>query len=928
MPLFILRLEDRILFDAAAPAVIAQAVEAASNSQPANQADPAPQQSTETQQGTDHSTDQSAQPDHASDHQPAAPPLVEALSTYQDNQVTLLLVASNVDNAQQLADAAANDVITVVYDYNNTSLDQLQQMITDALGGQKADTISFATEGQGGFIYLLKDLYVTADTLAADADLAHFWKQVGEQLAENGRVDLLGCFIGGENGEDFGLLSQLDSLIDTDGNNHTIAASTDLTGNLRNGNWLLEVGNIQADSYFNIDKLAAWSGEFATFTVTNTANSGAGSLRTAISNANSSSGIDTINFNISASSTISITSLLSSTGPIILDGTTATGYSLWSNMVTIERSSNAQLLNLEGSGNIIRGLQFSMAGFTLSSSSGSSLIVLESGSLTFQNNHVSDTYGGLSITGGSATVIGNRIGTDITGTTSNNNMALGIFVTGGSATVGGMTLADRNIIAGIVNMVRYDSGTTGDVYNNYIGVDVTGTVDLTSIGPSIHPLGSKGIILNGANGTIDVQGNVISGTDRGIWVLNSTTTGTLNIIGNMIGTNAAGTAALGNGVGIILEGSNTVNIGTTAVADRNIISGNTTGIQVNGAPSTLTIRNNYIGTDVNGSSAIGNTTGILVNTSTLFTIGGNAANQGNVISGNTVGIAITGGTGPNIYGNKIGVAADGVSALGNTSHGINITGGSGTTVGGTSAGQPNIIAYNGDVGVRVQSSTGNDIRQNSIYENTGLGIDLVSGGNSNQAAPTLTSVTYNSVTNQLTITGSFTGTSGQTYALEFFANQINEPEGRDYLGVLALTSTGTNTFSFVMTGLPPSGSIAYAATATRNSNSNTSEFSNTVQNNSPVVDLNGAVAGSDVTRTFTEDGGAINIAPAATVTDSDSTNLASMTVTLTNRPNGTSESLSFTPTGGITGSYNSSNGVLTLTGGSSVAVVDVVEGCA
>ncbi len=137
MALFILRLEDRILFDAAAPTAFAQVV--------ADAADPAHTDSAnaDAAEATDASQSDTAQV-------AGSESLTEAISAVQEGQTNVLLISSNVENAEQLANAAADDVITILYDYKNTTLDQLQTMISDALNGQVADTISFATEGQSG----------------------------------------------------------------------------------------------------------------------------------------------------------------------------------------------------------------------------------------------------------------------------------------------------------------------------------------------------------------------------------------------------------------------------------------------------------------------------------------------------------------------------------------------------------------------------------------------------------------------------------------------------------------------------------------------------------------------------------------------------------------------------------------------------------
>src|SRR5262249_14197721 len=117
---------------------------------------------------------------------------------------------------------------------------------------------------------------------------------------------------------------------------------------------------------------------------------------------------------------------------------------------------------------------------------------------------------------------------------------------------------------------------------------------------------------NTIGGTATGAGNVISGNDSyGIRIVDNNTTGNV-VQGNLIGTNLAGTAAIGNtSDGIRIEGgTNTSNnvIGGTAPGARNIISGNAgNGIGLDGAGVFATlIQGNYIGTDVTGTSALGN----------------------------------------------------------------------------------------------------------------------------------------------------------------------------------------------------------------------------------------------------------------------------------------------------------------------------------
>jgi len=90
----------------------------------------------------------------------------------------------------------------------------------------------------------------------------------------------------------------------------------------------------------------------------------------------------------------------------------------------------------------------------------------------------------------------------------------------------------------------------------------------------------------------------------------------------------------------------------------------------------------------------------------------------------------------------------------------------------------------------------------------------------------------------------------------------------------------------------------------------------------PVVDLNGGGAGTGHSATFTEDSGPglIVDGTALTVADADNASLASATVTLTDRPDGSVESLDADTTGTtISKSYDQSTGELRLTGAATKA---------
>jgi hypothetical protein len=92
-------------------------------------------------------------------------------------------------------------------------------------------------------------------------------------------------------------------------------------------------------------------------------------------------------------------------------------------------------------------------------------------------------------------------------------------------------------------------------------------------------------------------------------------------------------------------------------------------------------------------------------------------------------------------------------------------------------------------------------------------------------------------------------------------------------------------------------------------------------NDAPIVDLNGSLPGVDCTVIFFEGGAPVAIAESsATITDVDHTQLAKLTVTLTNRPDGTAESLTTDVSGTniLPIAYDPTTGMLILNGPDSI----------
>jgi CSLREA domain-containing protein len=519
----------------------------------------------------------------------------------------------------------------------------------------------------------------------------------------------------------------------------------------------------------------------ATFTVNSNADPGDGNcdesctLRDAILAANGTAGADTIAFSLSSDElTITPTEPLPPvTESVTIDGTTQPGF------------EGTPIVELNGTG----------------ISSDGSFVPFENG-LTLMPEADNNTIRGLVIRG--FTTPGWGAGIDIR-TSSNNNVIEGNFI--GTNTAG--TAAQGNVV---------------------------------------------GVVVGGANNMIG--GNVLSGNQsRGLQIQGSSATGN-SVVGNLIGTDATGAADLGNGGDALrVEGASLTTIGGTSAAERNVVSGNGGhGILLHNSTSN-TVQGNYAGTNAAGTAAIANgIDGIAVDGGGNNTIGGPGVGEGNLTSGNTnQGISIFGvdfpsTTGNIVQGNKAGTNFDGTATIPNGGEGIRMHNALNTTVGGTVAGAGNLVSGNASRGVTVIASpgtaTGNRILGNSIYGNGGIGIDLGvvaplggvtpnddgdgdTGPNNLQNFPDLTSVTTGGA--GTTVQGTLDTEANKAYRLEFFANSACDAsgngEGQTLLGSRNVKTTASGNTSFTFTSPTAIDSGAWVTATATDPSGNTSEFS-------------------------------------------------------------------------------------------------------
>jgi hypothetical protein len=551
----------------------------------------------------------------------------------------------------------------------------------------------------------------------------------------------------------------------------------------------------------------------AAFLVTTAADAGAGSLRQAILDANATPGTNEIDFAIGDGGPQTIrpsSDLPEATHSVIIDGTTQPGFA-GSPLIDLDGTDGYDGMN----GLIIHANDCTVRGLAITN-------------FSFGFNDPCTVMYGVVLWGNGNVVEGNYLGTDVTGTLRMGN-SVGVFVLSGSNNnrIGGTTAAQRNLISGNDAGV-WLGGSNNVVLGNYIGTDVTGTAPLGN-GYGLQIGGSDNLI----GGTTAEARNLISGNlYSGIKFDGITGNGPHNIRvqGNYIGTDLTGTQALGNEEGVtIMNGVNNL-IGGTEAGAGNLISGNKfNGVQALSNQGSNLIQGNRIGTDVTGTQALGNgLRGVYVWGSPNNLIGGTEAGAGNLISGNAwegIYLGTYSANGSNlVQGNYIGTDVTGAQALGNGHDGVHINIDNNDTIGGEAPGAANTIAFNGGDGVLVDRGTGNALLGNAIFANGNLGIELLHGANHDQAPPVLTSVTSDGTST--TVSGTLTSTPNTIFTLEFFASDPTDPSGRQqFLGSVVVTTDADGNASFtatLATAVAPGSFLTATATDPAN---NTSQFS-------------------------------------------------------------------------------------------------------
>jgi hypothetical protein len=443
------------------------------------------------------------------------------------------------------------------------------------------------------------------------------------------------------------------------------------------------------------------------------------------------------------------------------------------------------------------------------------------------------------------TVHGNHIGLDDFGRASIGNRLAGIRIADAATNnrIGGSTPETKNLISGNMGdgIVISGSGTTENVITgNHIGVDIVGIRPRGNGFPYGHGIrvdsGATDNLIGRAN---EGEGNTISGNHNCGVYLSGSGTHDNRIENNHIGVNVYGSSSVPNGTGVaIRNGAHGNTVGGRTLAEGNLISGNRAdifpfgcGVLISdGATEENVVSGNYIGLDITGTRALRNGSAgvIIANGASYNTVGGETEGERNVISGNGTGSFVSGlGRGVHltstetaynrIIGNYIGTGVDGRAVVENTGHGIAVQAGAHhNEFGGNSPETGNLIARNSAHGILIQGkdSRNNLIRYNSMFDNDSLGIAIRDGAQLGVRPPIILAAGDGAVS------GSGAPPGGQVDIYRVAPDPSDRGEGMALIGSGIVDDFGI--FTFAIAGIVTGDTLTAISSDKEN---NSSEFS-------------------------------------------------------------------------------------------------------
>jgi len=241
-------------------------------------------------------------------------------------KVDFAIIDDSLQNLDQLIKSLNPNSQVLIYDHLTESPAEVLSRVSDWAKANHAqiDSLSILSHGVNGS-FVLGDQWISTSNLAQTAEA---WQRLGDVMAPGGSIDIFGCNVAaGAGGQD--LINDIARLSGT-----AVFASVDNTG--LGGNWVLEASSTTADASawhnpLDAQALQQWDHLLTAYVVTNTNDSGPGSLRQAILDANANPGADMITFAIPGAGlhTIALASALPSiTDTLSIDGYTQSGSSV------------------------------------------------------------------------------------------------------------------------------------------------------------------------------------------------------------------------------------------------------------------------------------------------------------------------------------------------------------------------------------------------------------------------------------------------------------------------------------------------------------------------------------------------------------------------------------------------------------------------
>jgi len=453
----------------------------------------------------------------------------------------------------------------------------------------------------------------------------------------------------------------------------------------------------------------------STYTVTSVADSDTGTLRAAITQANSHAGADTIAFDPSLSGhRIKPLSVLP---PLTDNGTTINGDLLGDGVPKIILDGSALS---SGSGLRVHGADCVIAGLVVYHFPLCAIELGGASTCTIRSCHLNVNLAG------SAAV-----------PTASGDFDGIVAYDANHCVIGGATAKDRNVIASGVAATGTGHGgvfiVTGDyneISGNYFGIkrDGSGVLGTGCIGIVLGWGDATSCSHNVVGGAAAGQRNLFGGVADGVCIAGPGASANV-VSGNLFGLAPDGKTDLPiSNEGVTIQNSQGNVVGGTTPGARNVFAGGSTGVMCAAGASDNKIQGNYFGTNAAGTAGRALAVGVeIAYQAGPQTIGGNTDAAGNFLvpaaDAFGMGIAISGTTakGCTISHNTFGILPSGKAAPGPAS-GVMLCSGATATV------TENTFAHASGSAVHAAGSGARATVFRNIFRGCHMGVHLTDGG--------------------------------------------------------------------------------------------------------------------------------------------------------------------------------------------------------